>query len=107
MTAQDFMRFLFRWQHVAAGTRVRGRAGLSAVIEQLQGFEAAAGTWEKQILARRIDGYLPVWLDELCLSGELAWGRLGAAARRRGPSERRDIAGDPGDAGAARRLRVG
>ena len=77
VTAADFMRFLFRWQHVAPGTQVRGRAGLSAVIEQLQGFEAAAGAWEKQILARRIDGYLPVWLDELCLSGELAWGRLG------------------------------
>ncbi len=77
VTAQDYMRFLFRWQHVAPGTKVRGRAGLGAVIEQLQGFEAAAGTWEKQILARRIDGYVPVWLDDLCLSGELAWGRLG------------------------------
>lgn len=77
VTAQDFMRFLFRWQHVAPGTQVRGRAGLAAVIEQLQGFEAAAGAWERQLLARRIDGYLPVWLDDLCLSGELAWGRLG------------------------------
>ena len=77
VTAQDFMRFLFRWQHVASGAQVRGRAGLGAVIEQLQGFEAAAGTWERQLLARRIDGYLPVWLDDLCLSGELAWGRLG------------------------------
>ena len=77
VTAQDFMRFLFRWQHTAPGTQVRGRAGLTAVIEQLQGFEAAAGAWERQILARRIDGYLPVWLDDLCLSGELAWGRLG------------------------------
>ena len=77
VTAQDFMRFLFRWQHTAPGTQVRGRAGLTAVIEQLQGFEAAAGAWERQILARRINGYLPVWLDDLCLSGELAWGRLG------------------------------
>ena len=77
VTAQDFMRFLFRWQHVAPGTQVRGRTGLGAVIEQLQGFEAAAGAWERQLLARRIDGYLPVWLDDLCLSGELAWGRLG------------------------------
>ncbi|MCY3951695.1 MAG: DEAD/DEAH box helicase, partial [bacterium] len=89
VTAQDFMRFLFRWQHVAPGTQVRGRAGLTAVIEQLQGFEAAAGTWERQLLARRIDGYLPVWLDDLCLSGELTWGRLGL--RR----------GDEGRSGAA------
>ena len=77
VTAQDFMRFLFRWQHVAPGTQLRGGAGLTATIEQLQGFEAAAGSWERQLLARRIDGYLPVRLDDLCLSGELAWGRLG------------------------------
>ena len=77
VTAQDFMRFLFRWQHVAPGTGVRGREATSAVIEQLQGFEAAAGAWERQILAKRIDGYLPVWLDDLCLSGEIVWGRLG------------------------------
>ena len=77
VTAQDFMRFLFRWQHVAPGTQLRGRAGLVAAIEQLQGFEAAAGAWERQLLARRVDGYLPVWLDDMCLSGELAWGRLG------------------------------
>ena len=36
------MRFLLRWQHVAPGTQLAGDAGLAAVIEQLQGFEAAA-----------------------------------------------------------------
>ena len=41
-TAQDFMRFLLRWQHVAPGTQLAGEAGLLAVIEQLQGYEAAA-----------------------------------------------------------------
>ena len=89
VTAQDFMRFLFRWQHVAPGTALGGRAGLTAIIEQLQGFEAAAGAWERQILTRRIDGYLPLWLDDLCLSGELAWGRLGL---------RRSDEGRPGSA---------
>ena len=47
------------------------------MIERLQGFEAAAGAWEREILAARTSGYQPGWLDELCLSGEVTWGRLG------------------------------
>src|SRR5439155_17143478 len=39
VTARDFMRFLLRWQHVAAGTRREGRLGVLSVVEQLQGFE--------------------------------------------------------------------
>ncbi len=48
VTIRDFMRFLLRWQHVAAGTRREGRVGLVEVIEQLQGFELAAGAWERR-----------------------------------------------------------
>ena len=76
VSARDFMRFLLRWQHVAAGTRREGRFGVLAVIEQLQGFETAAGIWESGVLASRVDGYRRDWLDELCLSGQVAWGRL-------------------------------
>ena len=71
-----YVRFLSCWQHVAPGTRVEGRAGLLAVIEQLQGIEAAAGEWERHLLPPRVDGYDPRWLDELCLAGQVAWGRL-------------------------------
>ncbi len=71
------LRFLFAWQHVAPGSQPHGRDGLLRVIERLQGFEAAAGAWEREILAARTSGYQPGWLDELCLSGEVTWGRLG------------------------------
>jgi ATP-dependent Lhr-like helicase len=71
------LRFLFSWQHVAAGSQQHGRDGLLRVIERLQGFEAAAGAWERELLASRVAGYQPGWLDELCLSGEVTWGRLG------------------------------
>jgi hypothetical protein len=77
VTARDFMRFLLRWHHVAPGTQREGRAGTLAVIEQLQGFELAAGAWEREVLPRRIAGYRSEWLDDLCWSGEAAWGRLG------------------------------
>jgi ATP-dependent helicase Lhr and Lhr-like helicase len=76
VTARDLMRFLLRWQHVAPGTQREGRLGLLAVVEQLQGFELAAGAWEKDILASRVEGYRGERLDDLCLSGDVTWGRL-------------------------------
>jgi ATP-dependent Lhr-like helicase len=77
VTAQDLMRFLLRWHHVAPGTQREGRAGLLATIEQLQGFEVPAGAWERAVLPARVAGYCSEWLDHLCVSGELGWGRLG------------------------------
>ncbi len=71
------VRFLLAWQHVKPGAQQHGRDGLGRVIERLQGFEAAAGAWERELLASRVAGYQPAWLDELCLSGEVTWGRLG------------------------------
>jgi ATP-dependent Lhr-like helicase len=76
VTAQDFMRFLLRWQRVAPDTQREGRAGLAATIAQLQGFEIPVGAWESDILPKRVSGYHAAWLDQLCLSGEAAWARL-------------------------------
>ncbi len=74
----QFMRFLLRWQHVAPGTRLFEESGVSAVLEQLQGFESAAVGWETAILPVRIAHYKAEYLDSLCLSGRFAWGRLTA-----------------------------
>jgi ATP-dependent helicase Lhr and Lhr-like helicase len=76
VTPADFVRFLMRWQRVAEGTRLHGEKGLSLVLDQLQGFEAASAAWELFLLARRVDGYQPEWLDQLCLSGQFSWARL-------------------------------
>lgn len=76
VTPQDFMRFLLRWQRVAPDTQREGRAGLAATIAQLQGFEIPAGTWESDVLPARVSGYHAAWVDQLCLSGEVAWARL-------------------------------
>jgi ATP-dependent Lhr-like helicase len=76
VTAQDFMRFLLRWQHVAPETKREGRLGALAVVEQLQGFELAAGAWEDAVLRNRVEGYRSEWLDDLCVSGDVTWGRL-------------------------------
>jgi len=76
VTAQDFMRFLFAWQHVTPSARLTGIDGLRAVVAQLDGFEIAANAWEKQILPMRIDRYDPALLDQLCFSGEIGWAKL-------------------------------
>ena len=73
---QDFMRFLLDWHHLTPETTVRGRPGLTKVLEQLQGLDLPAGAWEQQIIAKRLPDYDPLWLDELCYRGELAWLRL-------------------------------
>jgi ATP-dependent Lhr-like helicase len=76
VTAAQFMRWLFRWQHVAPGMQLLGPHGTLEVLRQLQGYEAPANAWEHQILARRIFGYDPKILDQLCFSGAVGWGRL-------------------------------
>jgi ATP-dependent Lhr-like helicase len=70
------MRFLISWQHAASPSKVRHEGGLLEVIEQIQGFEAAAGAWESEILPSRVVDYSSEMLDSLCLSGEVAWGRF-------------------------------
>ncbi|HET6949487.1 MAG TPA: DEAD/DEAH box helicase [Acidimicrobiales bacterium] len=80
-TVQDLMRFLLRWQHVAPGTQLSGDAGLLAVLEQLQGYEAAAFGWEPELLARRMRHYDAAWLDRWCHDGHVAWLRLTPPAR--------------------------
>lgn len=77
-TAAQFWQLLARWQHVWPGTQLVGPSGLLRIIEQLQGHILAAAAWEEAILPQRLRSYSTTWLDELCLSGEVAWGRLRA-----------------------------
>ena len=75
-TAQDLMRFLLRWQHLAPGTQLADDAGLTTVIGQLQGWEAAAAAWEPELLGRRMRKHEPGPLDRLCHDGVVGWLRL-------------------------------
>jgi ATP-dependent Lhr-like helicase len=76
VTAAQFMEWLLQWQHAAPGTQVVGERGTLEVLRQLQGFEVPANAWERQVLARRVVDYDPKWLDQLCLTGAVGWGRL-------------------------------
>jgi ATP-dependent Lhr-like helicase len=76
VSQQDFMRFLLGWQHLTPETKLAGKQGVRQVIARLEGFEAPAGAWERELLAARLHDYRSSWLDELCLAGEVAWARL-------------------------------
>jgi ATP-dependent Lhr-like helicase len=82
VSARDLMRFLLEWQHVAPGTQLEGPVGVAGLVEQLQGFDLAAGAWEAAILPARIRGYRPEWLDAHCFSGQVSWLRLATTGAR-------------------------
>ncbi|MGH8157502.1 MAG: DEAD/DEAH box helicase [Rhodanobacter sp.] len=76
VSRRELMRFLFDWQHVSAASRRSGPDALGATLAQLEGYEAAAGAWEAELLPARIDDYSISWLDELCRAGRISWARL-------------------------------
>ncbi|AFL86718.1 Lhr-like helicase [Terriglobus roseus DSM 18391] len=92
VTPAVFMRWLVRWQHLAPQTQLAGEEGVLEALLQLEGFEAPAVEWERNLLPQRVKDYDGKWLDQLCLSGAVGWGRIsphpawaagdGAAPRR-------------------------
>ncbi|HWZ50546.1 MAG TPA: hypothetical protein VNW54_03700, partial [Granulicella sp.] len=87
-----FMRWLLGWQHLTPQSQLSGEEGVLEALRQLEGFEAPAVEWERTLLPARVAHYDPRWLDALCLSGAVGWGRIsphpawslgdGAAPRR-------------------------
>jgi ATP-dependent Lhr-like helicase len=92
VTPAVYMRWLLNWQHLAPQTQLSGEEGVLEALHQLEGFEAPAVEWERTLLPARVANYDPRWLDALCLSGTVGWGRIsphpawstgdGAAPRR-------------------------
>ncbi|MCW2994441.1 MAG: box helicase, partial [Conexibacter sp.] len=77
--------FLPSWQgvdrHPAAGA---GIDRLREMLVPLQGLALPADVWERDVLPRRAGAYSPVWLDQLCASGEVVWVGAGALGRNSG-----------------------
>ena len=69
-----YQRFLFRWQGLGRERR-RGGEALAGVIGELQGLALPAAAWEREILPARIADYSPLEMDELAVSGRIAWYR--------------------------------
>jgi ATP-dependent Lhr-like helicase len=76
VTPAVYMRWLLTWQHLAPQTQLSGEEGVFQALRQLEGFEAPAVEWERTLLPSRVANYDPRWLDALCLSGAVGWGRI-------------------------------
>jgi ATP-dependent Lhr-like helicase len=74
----DYMRFLFEWQGL--NEKREGLESLAIVLQQLEGYSAAAGSWENDILPARIDLYTQDMLETLCVTGRFSWLRLHTTA---------------------------
>lgn len=92
VTPAVYLRWFTRWQHLQPQTQLNGEEGVLDALVQLEGFEAPAIEWERNLLPQRVKDYDGKWLDALCLSGAVGWGRIsphpawgagdGAAPRR-------------------------
>lgn len=62
-----------------------GQTQLQNTLGLLDGIAAPAAAWESELYPARIDSYDPSWLDVMCISGRVAWGRysLPAASQRK------------------------
>ena len=69
-------RFLPGWHGIDR------RATLREALVPLQGLALPVSLWETEILPRRVPGYQPASLDQLCATGEVVW--VGAGPRPRG-----------------------
>jgi ATP-dependent Lhr-like helicase len=67
-------RFLPSWHGIDR------RASLREALVPLQGLPLPVSLWESEVLPRRVPGYAPAQLDQLCASGELVW--IGAGLDR-------------------------
>ena len=82
VTAQDFMRFLLRWQHVAPGTqldgerRARARCSTSSRATRPRPWPGSPSCWPAACATTG-----PSWLDRLCHEGQVGWLRLTPRAR--------------------------
>ena len=60
-------RFLPHWHGIDR------RATLREALVPLQGLSLPVALWESEVLPRRVPGFNPGQLDQLCASGELVW----------------------------------
>ncbi|WP_338806331.1 DEAD/DEAH box helicase [Pseudomonas chlororaphis] len=88
VSLQDLMRFLFDWQHLSSATQGQGSAMLAQTVAQFEGYAAAAGAWDSDLLPARIKDYSATWLDELCRNGKVVWSRLSAPHKTAGATLR-------------------
>ncbi len=104
---ERFSGFLADWQHLSRAGKLSGRDGAARALRILEGVSLPSVVWENDVLARRVSGYRPEMLDEICASAQALWvgesgsdraGRIAFYSREDfgilGPDPQRDIEPD-------------
>jgi ATP-dependent Lhr-like helicase len=73
----QFADFLLRWQHVHPQARVGTSAGLTEVLDRLEGISLPPDLWQRTVLPSRVLAYQPRWLEEQVSGGE--WVAVGGS----------------------------
>jgi ATP-dependent helicase Lhr and Lhr-like helicase len=66
-----------------------GQTQLQTSLKLMDGIAAPAACWEADIFPSRIKDYDPGWLDVMCISGRVAWGRFVPALTNKPAQEKR------------------
>ena len=81
-----FSRFMQRWQHLDASSKLAGDDGTLTVARQMYGLARPADQWEREFLSARVDDYEPEALSRLIAAGEMVW--VGGSSK---PNEAGDL----------------
>ncbi|MDO8270780.1 MAG: DEAD/DEAH box helicase [Gammaproteobacteria bacterium] len=92
VSLQSYMRFLFDLHEIKPQTlparpvlvpsNSDGQGLLQRTLARMDGLSAPATLWEADIYPTRISAYDPSWLDVMCISGRLVWGRYALPAAK-------------------------
>lgn len=80
-------------EHTQAAPAMDGQTRLQALLELLDGIAAPAVSWEADVYPIRIRDYDPSWLDVMCISGKMAWGRYTLPGSAQRGSNRKKTSG--------------
>ena len=99
-----YARFLPSWHGIDR------RAGLREALVPLQALPLPVSLWESDVLPRRVPGYRPELLDQLCATGEVVWvgaglDRVAVYFREDAPLLGAPAGAEPGETEAAAAIR--
>ncbi|MDX1491021.1 MAG: DEAD/DEAH box helicase [Pseudohongiellaceae bacterium] len=91
VSLQNYMRFIFDLHEltvqrlpakpVLVASNEDGQSALQRALGRLDGLSVPAALWEGDVLPSRVRSYDPSWLDVMCMSGRLVWGRYHKSAK--------------------------
>lgn len=99
VSLEIFTEFLFdqhqlipvKEESAARGLSLDGQTQLQNALNLMDGIASPAAAWEADIYPARIKNYDPNWLDVMCISGKVTWGRYSLPISSSRPGKKKTI----------------